>query len=86
MDNTAALMVSMTGLDTEPSVAVTVVLVSEVTVAGVKEYVALAAPAGIVTVVPAGMVVPFVLARLTLAPLGPALPLSVTIALALAPP
>jgi len=85
-DRVAAFMVSMTALDTEPSVAVTVVLVSEVIGAGVKEYVALLAPAAIVTAVPAGIVVPFVLTRATLAPLGPALPLSVTIALAFAPP
>jgi len=60
----------LTDLLTDPSVAVIVIDVVAATTAGVKLYEPLTAPAGIVMVVPAGMVVPSELESEITAPLG----------------
>jgi hypothetical protein len=68
------LIISSTVLLTEPAVAVMVVEAAAVTTAGVKLKEALVAPAGTVTKVPGGIVVPSELEMATVTPPGPAVP------------
>ena len=69
-----------------PRVAVMLIFVSVVTAVGVIERVAVLAPAGTVSVVPGGMVVPSELDRIMGIPEGPAMLVRVTVTVLAVPP
>ena len=80
------MIVKVADLLTEPSAAVTVIVSAVSTFGVAKVYVPVVAPAGTVSVVPAGTVVPSELESEMETPLGPAIDVNETLAVKLAPP
>ena len=86
LERSGVLTVTTADFVVDPCVAVTVTALSAGTAAGVNAYIALVAPAGTVTLVPAGIAEPSELESAIFTPLAPALPVRVTVVETFVPP